>query len=53
MVEGYCHFSYNTIVAFLENIVLWKNHVIETIGSIGIKRLGVEFGFTIMNAIFL
>jgi hypothetical protein len=35
-------FSYNVIVAFLENTVLWKNHVTETIGSIGIKGLGVE-----------
>jgi ABC-type Mn2+/Zn2+ transport system ATPase subunit len=38
----YSHFSYNVIVAFLENTALWKNGVVETIGSVGIKVLGVE-----------
>jgi hypothetical protein len=31
-----------TIVVFLENTALWKNCAIETIGSTGIKELGVE-----------
>jgi hypothetical protein len=38
----YSRFSYNAIVAFLENTALWKNRVIETIGSIRIKELGVD-----------
>jgi hypothetical protein len=38
----YSRFSCNTIVAFLENTALWKNRVIETIGSIGIKGLRAE-----------
>jgi hypothetical protein len=41
-IGKYNHFSYNAIVAFLENTALWKNRVIETTGSIGIKGLGVE-----------
>jgi hypothetical protein len=50
----YSRFSYNAIVAFLENTALWKNRVIETIGSIGIKGVrSREFGFTITNVIFL
>jgi hypothetical protein len=32
--EVYTAVSYNVIVAFLENTALWKNRVIETIGSI-------------------
>jgi hypothetical protein len=32
------HFSYKAIFAFLENTALWKNRVIETIGSTGIKE---------------
>jgi hypothetical protein len=38
----YSCFSYNAIVAFLKNTALWKNRVIQTIGSIGMKGLGVE-----------
>jgi hypothetical protein len=30
------------IVAFLENFALRKNHITETVGSMGIKGLGVE-----------
>jgi hypothetical protein len=40
--DRYSRFSYNAIVAFLKNPALWKNRVIETIGSVGIKGLGVE-----------
>jgi hypothetical protein len=35
-------FSCNVIVTFLENAALWKNRVLETICSIGIKDLEVE-----------
>jgi hypothetical protein len=39
-LNKYNRLPYNAIVAFLEN-ALWKNRVIETIGSIGIKGFGV------------
>jgi hypothetical protein len=40
LMGEYSRFSFYAIVAFLENTALWKNRVIETISSIGIKKLG-------------
>jgi hypothetical protein len=40
--EGTAISPMTQLVAFLENTALWKNHIIETIGPIGIKGLGVE-----------
>jgi hypothetical protein len=42
IIYRYSRLSKNAIVAFLENTALWKNRVMESIGSIGIKGLGVE-----------